>query len=148
MPETVFASQAASTDVVKTNIADCFRKGKYEEISRLVGMHSILTDPQHTITDQKLLFRFVLDMIKDRIRENMGKDFSAWLSSFPKLLAELVASKQVVTDEPSLVVIASYHDGFGQFRSLDDFYFWALEDRRLTVGQIVKYVERTAKKSH
>ncbi|HWR72443.1 MAG TPA: hypothetical protein VN604_04700 [Nitrospirota bacterium] len=146
MPETVFASQAASLDAVKTNIADCFRKGKYEEISRLIGMHSIMTDPQHTIQDQSQLYRFLLDLIKDRIRTNRGKDFSAWLTSFPKLLAELVASKQVVTDEPSLMVIESHHDGFGPFRSLDEFYFWALDDRRLTVGQIVKYVERTAKR--
>ena len=145
MQETAYASQAASTDVVKTNIADFFRKGKYEEISRLIGMHSIMIDPQHTMADQKRLYGFVLDLIKNKIRTAMGKDFSAWLSSFPKLLAELVASKQVVTDEPSHMVIESHHDGFGPFLSLDEFYFWALDDRRLTIAQILKYVEKTAK---
>jgi hypothetical protein len=109
-------------------------------------MYSVMTDPQHTIHGQAQLNRFLLDLIKGRIRTELGKGFSAWLSSFPRLLVELVASKQVVTDELSLMVITSHHDGFGPFLSLDDFFFWALDDRRLTVGQIVKYVEKTAKR--
>lgn len=146
MQETVYASQAESLDTAKSSITDLFQKGRYEEISRLIGMHSIMTDPQHTMADQKLLYRFVLDLIKNRVQAGMGRDFSAWVSSFPGLLSKLAASGQMVTDEPSRMVIASYLDGYGQFRSLDDFYFWALEDRRLTLGQIVKYVERTAKR--
>jgi len=27
---------------------------------------------------------------------------------------------------------------------VDEFFFWALDDRRLTLDQIVKYIEKTA----
>ncbi len=144
MPETVFVSHVEKSDQLKTTITDLARKGRYEEITRAIGMHSILIDPQHTMEDQARLYRFVLELIKNRIRGARDKSYSSWLSAFPKLLANLVTSKQVVTDEASIGVIASHHDAYGPFRSVDDFYFWALDDRRLTLGQIVKYIEKTA----
>jgi hypothetical protein len=144
MPETVFVSHIDNSEKLKANITDLFQKGRYEEISRAIGMHSILIDPQHTLDDQAQLYRFVLEMIKNRISKAKDKAYSSWLSAFPKILAELIASRHVVTDEASIVVIASHHDAYGPFRSVDDFYFWALDDRRLTLEQIVRYIEKTA----
>jgi hypothetical protein len=144
MPETVFVSHIDNNEKLRAHITDLFQKGRYEEISRAIGMHSILIDPQHTLSDQAQLYRFVLEMIKNRIGKAKDKAYSSWLAAFPKLLSELVASRQVVTDEASTEVIASHHDAYGPFRSVDDFYLWALDDRRLTLEQIVKYIEKTA----
>lgn len=146
MPETVFVSQVESLEAVKANITELFRKGAYDEIGRMIGLFSILTDAPHTIADQARLYRLVLDMIKSRLRKDLGNGYAIWLEAFPRLLADLVSGKQLVTDAASIDVISSHQDGHGPFRSLDEFYFWALDDRRLTLGQIVKYIERTARK--
>ncbi len=143
MPETVYVSQIDNNDTLKTTIMDLVQKGRYDEISRAIGMHSVLVDPQHAQADQARLYRFVLETIKNRISGTRGKAYSSWLSAFPELLARLVTSKQVVTDEASIEVIASHQSAYGPFRSVDDFYFWALDDRRLSLDQIVKYIEKT-----
>jgi hypothetical protein len=57
---------------------------------------------------------------------------------------KLISSKQIVTDNASLDVITAHHDAYGPFMSVDDFFVWALDDRRLTLDQIVKYIEKTA----
>jgi len=57
---------------------------------------------------------------------------------------ELRLSRQVVTDAASLDMIASHSAAYGNFRSADDFFFWALDDRRMSLDQIVKYIEKTA----
>lgn len=146
MPETVFVSHIDNHEKLRTYIMDLFQKGKYEEIARAIGMYSLLIDPQHTLGDQAQLYRSVLELLKNRISKAKDKAYSSWLSAFPMLLSELVASRQVVTDEASIEVIASHHDAYGPFRSVDDFYFWALDDRRLTLEQIVKYIEKTAER--
>lgn len=146
MQETVYVSQAESLDSAIASIAELFRAGRYDEIARVIGLYSILADAPRTRTDQARLYRSVLDLIKGKLRKDLGSGYAPWLEAFPKLLAGLVAGKQPVADAASIEVIASRQDGHGPFRSLDDFYFWALDDRRLSLGQIMKYVERTAKK--
>ena len=56
---------------------------------------------------------------------------------------KLNSSGQVVIDK-ALDVIASHHEAYGSFKSVDDFFFWALNNRRLTLEQIIKYIEKTA----
>jgi hypothetical protein len=107
-------------------------------------MHSLLIDPQHTMTDQTALYRFVLDMIKDRIGKTKVKGNATWYAAFPKVLDQLISSNQIVTDQASADVIASHRAAYGPFKSVDDFFFWALDDRRLELDQIVKYIEQTA----
>lgn len=143
MLETVFVSQVENIEKLKANVTELFQKGGYEEISRAIGMYSILIDPNFTLDDQMRLYRFVLELIKNRARKSKDKAYSSWLSAFPKLLADLVFAKQIVTDEAAIEVIASHQNAYGPFKSVDDFYFWALDDRRLTLGQIVKYIEKT-----
>lgn len=144
MPETVYASQAETKERALSSIADLFAKGKYEEVSRVIGMYSIMTDPQHTMADQAQLYRSALEMIKNKVRSSKGPEYAAWLTSFPEIMRSLTASKQVVTDALAVDIIASRLDAYGPFRSVDDFYAWALDDRRLTLGQTVKYIEKTA----
>jgi len=112
-------------------------------MTQAVGMHSLLIDPQHTMGDQAALYRFVLDMLKDRIRTSRGKGYSAWYTCFPKLMDQLISANQLVTDKAAAEVLASYRAGYGPFKSVDDFFFWALEERRLPLDQIVKYIEQT-----
>ncbi len=144
MPESVYESQVASLEGVKAVITDLFQMGKYEDIPRAIGLYSVTADPQHTISAEAQLERFVLDLIKNRIRKGREKSYGLWLESFPKLLAKVVSKKQL-SDAQSLEVIASYEAGRG-FRSLDEFFFWAMDDRLLPLGQIVECIERTAKK--
>ncbi len=144
MPENVFVSQVDSFDKTRAMIADFFQKGSYEEISRSIGIYSILCDPQHMLRDQNQLYRTVLDMLKDKITSEKGKASSSWVSSFPKRLSDAVTDNQPVLDEASRTVIVSRLNAYGQFRSLDEFYFWALDDRRLTLEQIIRLIEKTA----
>lgn len=145
MPEVVMVSSVENTEKLKLFIQECFKKERYSEISEAIGLHSLLIDPQHTMRDQAGLYRTVLNMIKDRIGKSKEKGYGAWYAGFPKLMDDLLSSKQVVTDKASLDVIASHHEAYGTFKSVDDFFFWALDDRRLTLDQIVKYIEKTAK---
>ncbi len=144
MPELVTVSSIDTMEKLKAKLEEFFRKGQYAEIYQAIGMYSLLIDPQHTISDQAHLYRMVLDMIKDRIRERKTKTYSSWYARFPKLMDELVASGQVVTDAMSSTVISDHHAAYGSFTSLEDFFQWALDDRRLTLEQIVKYIEKTA----
>ncbi len=144
MPEMVTVSDVEKVEKLKGYLEDLFRRGRYSDIARAVGMHSILIDPQHTISDQAQLYRSVLEMIKNKVNATLGKNYSPWLAAFPKIMAELAVSKQAVTDAMSAEIIASHHAAYGPFKSVDAFFFWALEDRRLTLDQIVKYIEKTA----
>jgi hypothetical protein len=56
---------------------------------------------------------------------------------------KLISSKELVTDAATLDVLSSHREAYGTFKSTDDFFFWALDDRRLTLEQIVKYIEKT-----
>ena len=144
MPEVVLVSNVEKMDKLKVYLQESFKKARYSEVTQAIGMHSLLIDPQHTMQDQSGLYHGMLNMMKDKIRNIKGKSYGTWYSNFPKLMDELVLSNQVVIDKASLDVIASHHEAYGSFKSVDDFFFWALDDRRMTLEQIVKYIEKTA----
>ncbi len=144
MPEVVLVSSVEKMDKLKRYLEESFKNARYPEITQAIGMHSLLIDPQHTMKDQAILYHDILNMIKEKIRSIKGKSYSGWYTSFPKLMDELASSKQVVTDKASIEVMGSHRDAYGAFKSLDEFFFWALDDRRLTLEQIVKYIEKTA----
>jgi hypothetical protein len=144
MPEVVLVSNIDKMDKLRIYLQDSFKKARYSEITQAIGMHSLLIDPQHTIKDQAGLYHGMLNMIKEQIRSIKGKSYGAWYSSFSKLMDELMSSKQVMVDKASIEVIASHCDAYGPFKSVDDFFFWALDDRRLTLKGIVAYIEKTA----
>jgi hypothetical protein len=140
----VQVSSVETIEKLKASIAELFKKAQYEEITQAIGLHSILFDPMHMIRDQAGLYRDVLGLLKDRIGKSKGKSYGAWYAQFPKILDELAVSKQVVTDVRSIDVIASHRDAYGSFKSVDDFFVWALDDRKLPLDQIVRYIEKTA----
>ena len=143
MPELVTVSSVERLDELKTYINDLFEKGRYSEITQAIGMHSILMDPEHMTADQDHLYHMVLNLIKKRINRENAKQFSAWIIAFPGLLNDIVNEGRIVTDAAAQNVLASRTAAFGPFTSLDEFYFWALEDRRLPLDQIVRYIETT-----
>jgi hypothetical protein len=144
MPELVMVSNVERTENLKEYLEGLFKKGRYSDITIAVGLHSIVIDPQHTIGDQKDFYRFVLRLIKDRISKAKGKSYSAWYADFPKLMDQLLSSGQAMTGKAAEDVLASHRSAIGQFKSVDDFFFWALEDRRLELEQIVQFIDRTA----
>jgi hypothetical protein len=148
MPDLVTVSSVEKLEDLKTNINTLFELGKYAEIIQSIGMHSILIDPEHMISDQDHLYHMVLNLIKKKINRKDPKRYSSWLIAFPALLNRIVEEKQIVTDAASLYGLASRTESFGPFSSLDEFYFWALDDRRLTLDQIVKYIEKTVEMSN
>jgi hypothetical protein len=144
MPELVMVSSVEKKEQLKALLEERFAQGRYGEMTQAIGMHSILIDPEHTMQDQDELYHFVLKLIKDRIAKAKGKNYGAWYTGFPKLLDELLASKKVVTTAAATDVIESHRAAFGSFASLDHFFFWALDDRRLSLAEIVAYIEKTA----
>ena len=144
MPEVVLVSNIEKMDKLKIYMEDSFKKSRYSEITQAIGMHSLLIDPQHTMKDQAGLYHGILNMIKERIGGSKGKSYGAWYTAFPSLMDKLASSKQTVIDNASLDVITSHSDAYGPFKSVDDFFFWALDDRRLTLDQVVNYIEKTA----
>lgn len=143
MPDLVTVSSVEKLEDLINNINRLFEQGKFAEINQSIGMHSILMDPEHMIGDQDHLYHLVLNLIKKKINREDPKHYSAWLVTFPALLNRIVEEQQIVTDAASLYGLASRTESFGPFSSLDEFYFWALDDRRLTLDQIVKYIEKT-----
>ncbi len=144
MSELVMVSDVERMDKLKAYLEGLCNQGRYSEIMQAIGMHSILIDPQHTMIDQAGLYRFVLRLIKNRISNEKGKGFSAWYAGFPKLMDKMVSENQIVTDKAAAEALASHCAAYGPFKSVDDFFFWALDDRRLPLGQIVQYIEKTA----
>lgn len=145
MAELVRVSDIEKKEKLKSYLEELFKKGKYAEMTQAIGMHSILIDAEHTMSDQSGLYHFVLDLIKDRIRTTKGKSYAAWYTGFPKILDQMISANQILTDKAAADVLASQRAGSGPFKSLDDFFFWVLDDRRLPLEQIVKYIEATAK---
>jgi len=143
MPELVTVSSVERLDELKTYINDLFEKGQYSEITQAIGMHSILMDPEHMTADQDHLYHMVLNLIKKRITRENAKQYSSWLIAFPALLNDIVTEGRIVTDPAAQIVLASRIAGFGPFTSLDEFYFWALDDRRLPLDQIILYIQTT-----
>ena len=144
MPELVLVSSIENTEKLKTLLGQLFMQKRYSEMGQAIGMHSILIDPQHMMNDQKSMYRFVLTMIKDRISKARGKSYSAWYEDFPKIMDQVISTNKIVTDAAAADVLASHRAAFGPFKSLDDFFFWGLDDRRLPLGQIVQYIESSA----
>ncbi len=143
MPELVRVSNAENLDGLLSYISDQFGRGKYAEIIQAIGMHSLLFDPEHTISDQDKLYREVLNMLKNKIGKDDPKTYAQWIAAFPRYLDSLVEKNQIVTDAAAQSVLASHRAAYGPFASLDAFYFWALDDRRLPLDQIIRYVLRT-----
>jgi len=143
MPQLVPVSSVEKLDELKTYINDLFSKKRYAEVTQAIGMHSILIDPEHMIIDQNQLYRLVLNLLKKRIATDQGARYSTWLIAFPSILARLVQENTLVTDDAARSALASRHAAFGHFSSLDEFYFWALDDRRLPLEQIMAYVTKT-----
>jgi hypothetical protein len=143
MPEVVMVSKLEKIERLKAYIEELFKKKRYAEITQAIGMHSLLIDPQHTLDDQTHLYHHVLNLIKTRINKDNTKKYSSWLVSFPALMAAIAANRQVVTDQAAAEVLASHYAGSGPFTSVEAFFFWALDDRRLPLDQIVKYIEKT-----
>ena len=143
MPDLVTVSSIEKTEDLKTSINTLFEQGKYAEIIQSIGMHSILIDPEHMIGDQDHLYHMVLNLIKKKISRKDPKRYSSWLIAFPALLNRIVEEKQIVTDAASLYGLTSRTESFGPFSSLDEFYFWALDDRRLPLDQIIRYIQTT-----
>ncbi len=146
MPEVVKVSTVEENQRLRASIEEYLKKEQYDEISQAIGMHSILTDPQHMIIDQSRLYRSVLVMIKNKVEANLGNKFASWYADFSKILEDIVTSGQIVTDALSTAVIASHQAAYGPFKSVEDFFLWALDDRRLSLEQVVKYINKTAEK--
>jgi hypothetical protein len=119
-------------------------KGRYAKVTEAIGMHSVLADPLHTLETQKDLYSRVLAMLKNRISGNLGKRYGAWYADFPRILDGIITAKNVVTDDAAAQILTSHRTAYGPFKSPEDFFFWALDDRRLPLDQIVKYLEKTA----
>jgi len=147
MSELVMVSDVERIEKLKTYLEELFKHQRYSEMTQAIGMHSILIDPQHTMTDQADLYHAVLNMIKDSISKAKGNNYSAWYVSFPNRLDGIVTGNRIITDNTAADALASHRAAYGPFKSLDDFFFWALDDRRLPLGQIVKYIEQTAAES-
>lgn len=143
MPELVTVSSIEQLEHLKTAINDLFARERYDEIMQSIGMHSILMESEHMIADQDHLYHLVLNLIKKRVSAQDPRSYSTWLIAFPVLLSRIVEQGELVTDAAAHSAIASRHAAFGPFSSLDEFYFWALDDRRLTLDQIVRYVRRS-----
>lgn len=143
MPEVVRVSTIENNQRLMASIEDYFKRGRYAELTQAIGMHSLLIDPQHTMRDQTQYYRQVLGMIKDKVRAVLGKHYSAWYANFPKLMDEIISAGAEGTDKLGMAVIASHREAYGPFKSVDDFFFWGLDDRRLELDRIVYYIEKT-----
>jgi hypothetical protein len=143
MPELVMVSSVEKMEKLKVYLGELFLKGRYAEITQAIGMHSLLINPQYTMRDQAGLYRQILNMLKERISKAKGKQYAEWYVGFPKQLDKLIAANRIVVDQVASDVLASHSAGYGPFKSVEDFFSWALDDRRLELAQIVKYIEAT-----
>jgi len=143
MPEVVKVSTVETRQKLMATIEEYFKRGRYAEITQTIGIHSLLIESEHTIEDQAKLYRSVLNMIKAKLLEQLGRKYEGWYADFPQLMDKIVASGQIVTDKAASEMLASQRASYGRFLSVDEFYRWALDDRRLTLEQIVTYVNKT-----
>lgn len=125
-------------------LEEYLKKGRYAKITEAIGMHSVLVDPLHTLQTQKDLYYRVLNMIKDSIAGKLGKQYGVWYADFARIMDGIITAKDVVTDDSAAQILSSHRAAYGPFKSPDDFFFWALDDRRLPLEQIVKYLGKTA----
>ncbi len=146
MPEVVQVSTVENDQKLITAIEAYFKKGHYAEITRAIGMHSALVEPGHMLGDQTRMYRIVLNLVKNKLAGTLGKNYAGWYSDFPHIVEEFLSSGKNVNDKHATAALASHRSAYGPFKSVDDFFFWALDDRRLTLEQIVKFLEKTAAK--
>jgi hypothetical protein len=142
MLEVVNVSSVGNLDQIKSYIDARFAQNKYNEITQAIGMYSLFADSEHTISEQRTSYRQVLNLLKNRIKTKLGKGYAAWYTTFPKLAND--APKLAGTDKTASDAIASRLLAYGPFKSVDDFFFWALDDRRLTLDRIISMIEKTA----
>ena len=88
-------------------------------------------------------------VIKECSLPNWGGEGELPVSSMAKANAEkflaLLPSRfrsAEVSPEPDGAIALEWR--YGPFKSVDDFFFWALDDRRLTLDRIVNMIEKTA----
>ena len=143
MPELVTVSSVEKLESLRTTINELFEQGKYSEIIQSIGMHSILMEPEHMIGDQDSMYHLVLNLMKKKIQREDPKRYSSWLIAFPALLNRIVDEGQVIADDAAQSALVSRLTSFGPFTSLDEFYFWALDDRRLPLDQLIRFIDRT-----
>lgn len=143
MPDLVTVSSVEKLESLRTTINDLFEQGKYSEIVQSIGLHSIMMEPEHMIGDQDSLYHLVLNLIKKKVHRGDPKRYSSWLIAFPALLSRIVDEGQVISDDAAQAALVSRLASFGPFTSLDEFYFWALEDRRLPLDQLIRFIDRT-----
>jgi hypothetical protein len=84
-------------------------------------------------------------ILKKKITHEDPKTYSSWIIAFPSLLEAFVKEGRIVTDQSAQEVLASRHKAFGPFSSIDEFWFWALDDRHLPLEQIIHYLRDTQK---
>jgi len=142
MQDVVMVSSVDKLDQLKSFIENKFAKKRYAEITQAIGIYSVLIDSEHTISDQARLYRTVLGLVKDRIKANIGKGYAAWYAQFPQRAANAAIHAGMAA--ATVNAIASRISAYGSFKSVDDFFFWALDDRRLTLEQLVMVIENTA----
>jgi hypothetical protein len=146
MSEVVHVSAIENEKGLMAALEEYFKKGRYAEITQAIGMHSLLIDPQHTMTDQARLYRAVLNMLKNKIAGKMGKTYALWYADFPKSMDRFVTSGEPGKNDRTREVLLSRHEAYGPFKSVDDFYFWALDERRLTLEQIAALLEKSSER--
>jgi hypothetical protein len=56
----------------------------------------------------------------------------------------MIDSGGIVSDKAAADMLSSHRAAYGRFKSVEDFFFWALDDRRLPLEQIVECIEKTA----
>ena len=143
MPEIVRVSTVENSTKLMGVIEEYFKNNRFAEITQAIGIHSVLIDPQHAIGNQTSSYRAVLNMLKSRISVKLGKKYGEWYAEFPKLMDQLVSAGQNPLDDAVKSLLSSRKSGCGCFKSVDDFFFWSLDDRKLPLAQIVKLIEKT-----
>ncbi len=143
MPEVVKVSTVENSQDLLARIEEYFKTGRYAEITQAIGIYSVLIDPSHTLNDQSRLYRTVLRLIKERMQVKLGKRYAEWYVNFPKLLDNMISSDNGIMGKTAASMMASHRSAFGPFKTLDDFFFWSLDDRRLTLEQNVQYIDNT-----
>ncbi len=144
MPDVVKVSTVETMPNLMAALEEYFKTGRYAEITQAIGMHSIMIRSEHTIGDQRVLYGFVLSMLKNKLSGALGAKYAAWYAEFPKLLDEVIAKSRVLVNQACTDALCSHRAAYGPFKSLDDFFFWCLDDRRLTLSQIIAYIDKTA----
>jgi hypothetical protein len=140
MPSVVRAAEVENLESLKAHIGEQFKKGRYFEITQAIGMHSAMIDSKRMIDDQRQLFGLVLNLLKERIGSRLGKEYGAWYTSFPQRIERLAGTE---TDKNTAAILSSRLNALGSFKSADDFFFWGLNGRRLSLEEIAQYFEKS-----